>query len=143
MLCLKVSREGQEPCIVGAENARNIQISVHAAPGGSQQAHLVAYSEVKESPEFTIGLRWLEDSPILKLGESVKIEVIESGNPDPSNEFNKRGRRKAGSKTELYCSWCGKNAEDVVKIIAGPNVFICNECVGLCNEILEDEGGTS
>ena len=143
MLCLKVSRKGQESCVVGAENARNIQVSVHATPGASQRAQILAYSEVKETPEFTVALRWLEDAPMLELGESVTIEVIESDRPALGHELNKRGRRNTGEKVELYCSWCGKNAEDVVKLIAGPNVFICNECVGLCNEILTDGIGES
>ena len=143
MLCLKLKREGHESCIVGAENARHLQISVHATPGTSEEAHMIAYSEVKETPEFTVGMQWLKDSPVLVLGESVTIEVIESNNPDPGTELNKRGRRKVGNKVELYCSWCGKNDEDVLKLVAGPDVYICNECVGLCNNILEDELGKS
>ncbi|MDQ6950086.1 MAG: ATP-dependent Clp protease ATP-binding subunit ClpX [Mariprofundales bacterium] len=39
----------------------------------------------------------------------------------------------------LYCSFCGKNQHEVIKLIAGPTVFICNECVGLCNELIEEE----
>ncbi|HBL12819.1 MAG TPA: ATP-dependent Clp protease ATP-binding subunit ClpX [Cyanobacteria bacterium UBA11162] len=39
----------------------------------------------------------------------------------------------------LRCSFCGKSSEQVGKLIAGPNVYICNECVALCNEILEQE----
>lgn len=35
----------------------------------------------------------------------------------------------------LYCSFCGKDDEEVVYLIAGPTVFICNECVELCREI--------
>ena len=38
----------------------------------------------------------------------------------------------------VYCSFCGKPQEDVRKIIAGPGVYICNECVDLCNNILEE-----
>ena len=37
------------------------------------------------------------------------------------------------------CSFCGKNQDDVQKIIAGPQVYICNECVSLCTEILEEQ----
>ena len=37
------------------------------------------------------------------------------------------------------CSFCGKNQENVKKLIAAPGVYICNECVELCNEILEEE----
>ena len=42
-------------------------------------------------------------------------------------------------KPLLYCSFCGKSQDEVRKLIAGPTVFICNECVGLCNKILRDE----
>lgn len=39
----------------------------------------------------------------------------------------------------VRCSFCHKKATDVAKVIAGPGVHICNECVGLCNAILETE----
>jgi ClpX C4-type zinc finger len=38
-----------------------------------------------------------------------------------------------------YCSFCGKSRNEVKRLIAGPNVFICDECVALCNDILEIE----
>ncbi len=37
------------------------------------------------------------------------------------------------------CSFCGKSQKQVDRIIAGPGVYICNECVDLCNEIMEDD----
>ena len=39
----------------------------------------------------------------------------------------------------LKCSFCGKSQEQVRKLIAGPGVYICDECVDLCNEILDEE----
>ncbi len=39
----------------------------------------------------------------------------------------------------LYCSFCGKSQHEVRKLIAGPSVFVCNECVELCNEIIREE----
>ena len=39
----------------------------------------------------------------------------------------------------LYCSFCGKSQHEVKKLIAGPSVFICDECIDLCNEIVRDE----
>ncbi len=46
------------------------------------------------------------------------------------------------SKTdEIFCSFCGKSQEEVVQLIAGPGVFICNECVGLCQNIIADSLG--
>lgn len=41
--------------------------------------------------------------------------------------------------SELKCSFCGKNQRQVHKLIAGPSVYICNECIELCNDIIEDE----
>ncbi|MEA1988666.1 MAG: ATP-dependent Clp protease ATP-binding subunit ClpX [Pseudomonadota bacterium] len=41
----------------------------------------------------------------------------------------------------LYCSFCGKGQDEVRKLIAGPSVYICDECVELCNDILRDEFG--
>ena len=40
------------------------------------------------------------------------------------------------SKSTLYCSFCGKSQHEVRKLIAGPTVFICDECVELCNDCL-------
>ena len=45
---------------------------------------------------------------------------------------------KASDKL-LYCSFCGKSQHEVKKLIAGPSVFICDECIDLCNEIVRDE----
>jgi len=44
-----------------------------------------------------------------------------------------------GSGKLLYCSFCGKSQNDVRKLIAGPSVFICDECVDLCNDIIREE----
>ena len=48
---------------------------------------------------------------------------------------------KKGTSFEktLYCSFCGKSQHEVKKLIAGPSVFICDECIDLCNEIIRDE----
>ena len=43
------------------------------------------------------------------------------------------------SEKNLYCTFCGKNQHEVKKLIAGPSVFICDECIDLCNEIIRDE----
>lgn len=39
----------------------------------------------------------------------------------------------------LNCSFCGKRQEDVRKLVASPRAIICDECISLCNEVLEDE----
>ena len=43
------------------------------------------------------------------------------------------------AKNTLYCSFCGKSQKEVKKLIAGPTVYICDECIGLCNDIIAEE----
>ena len=49
--------------------------------------------------------------------------------------------KKNSSEKLLYCSFCGKSQHEVKKLIAGPSVFICDECIELCNDIVRDEIG--
>ena len=46
---------------------------------------------------------------------------------------------KIGGEKLLYCSFCGKSQHEVRKLIAGPSVFICDECIELCNDIIREE----
>ncbi|MFT4192792.1 MAG: ClpX C4-type zinc finger protein, partial [Comamonas sp.] len=48
-------------------------------------------------------------------------------------------KKGASSEKTLYCSFCGKSQHEVKKLIAGPSVFICDECIDLCNDIIRDE----
>lgn len=48
-------------------------------------------------------------------------------------------RMRDSKDGKLYCSFCGKSQKEVRKLIAGPSVYICNECIELCNEIIADE----
>jgi ATP-dependent Clp protease ATP-binding subunit ClpX len=50
--------------------------------------------------------------------------------------------KKSSSEKLLYCSFCGKSQHEVKKLIAGPSVFICDECIDLCNDIIRDESST-
>ena len=50
--------------------------------------------------------------------------------------------KKAGGEKLLYCSFCGKSQHEVRKLIAGPSVFICDECIELCNDIIRDESAS-
>jgi ATP-dependent Clp protease ATP-binding subunit ClpX len=47
--------------------------------------------------------------------------------------------RKNEGNDHFFCSFCGKNQKEVKKLIAGPSVYICNECIKLCGEIIDDE----
>ena len=46
---------------------------------------------------------------------------------------------RLGDSDLLKCSFCGKSQKQVKKLIAGPGVYICDECIDLCNEIIEEE----
>ena len=46
---------------------------------------------------------------------------------------------KKNDKDSLFCSFCGKNQKEVKKLIAGPTVFVCDECVELCMDIIKED----
>ena len=46
---------------------------------------------------------------------------------------------KLDESKQLKCSFCGKNQEQVRRLIAGPGVYICDECINLCSEIITDD----
>lgn len=50
--------------------------------------------------------------------------------------------RKDSQDTKLRCSFCGKSQDEVKRLIAGPTVYICDECIDLCNDIMLEEGAT-
>ena len=52
---------------------------------------------------------------------------------------DKKQSKNGDGERLLYCSFCGKSQHEVRKLIAGPSVFICDECVSLCNDIIEEE----
>jgi ATP-dependent Clp protease ATP-binding subunit ClpX len=57
--------------------------------------------------------------------------------------MSKSGAAGGDSKNTLYCSFCGKSQHEVRKLIAGPTVFICDECVELCMDIIREENKTT
>ena len=52
--------------------------------------------------------------------------------------MNANNKDDKGDKL-LHCSFCGKSQDEVTKLIAGPSVFVCNECVEMCNKIIREE----
>jgi ATP-dependent Clp protease ATP-binding subunit ClpX len=47
--------------------------------------------------------------------------------------------KKGGSYGALHCNFCGKSQKEVKKLIAGPGVYICDECIELCNDIIYED----
>ena len=71
----------------------------------------------------------------------VEFEEALSGSMQPrGSEMSKIGG--SDSKNTLYCSFCGKSQHEVRKLIAGPTVFICDECVELCLDIIGEENNS-
>ncbi|WP_319005418.1 ATP-dependent Clp protease ATP-binding subunit ClpX [Novosphingobium profundi] len=58
---------------------------------------------------------------------------------DGAFRWNAKKLSGSDAKSTLYCSFCGKSQHEVRKLIAGPTVFICDECVELCNDIIREE----
>ncbi len=58
---------------------------------------------------------------------------------DERSSNSRGGRGGEGNNKLLYCSFCGKSQHEVRKLIAGPSVFVCDECVDLCNDIIREE----
>jgi hypothetical protein len=56
--------------------------------------------------------------------------------PRVGTAYNVNIGLKGGAAYDLRCSFCNKHQDEVQKLIAGPSVFICDDCVGVCNEIL-------
>jgi hypothetical protein len=69
---------------------------------------------------------------------SAKVETARSGTPD-GRALAPAGTSGPEPSSTLHCSFCGKSQHDVRKLVAGPKVFICDECVELCNEIIGNE----
>jgi hypothetical protein len=57
----------------------------------------------------------------------------------PFSRKKTQGQGEPGTSRPLSCSFCGKSQDDVRKLIAGPGVYICDECISLCNDILAEE----
>jgi ATP-dependent Clp protease ATP-binding subunit ClpX len=61
-----------------------------------------------------------------------RFQVVVQMSDDNFNKGDDNGKL-------LYCSFCGKSQHEVRKLIAGPSVFVCDECVDLCNDIIREE----
>jgi hypothetical protein len=69
---------------------------------------------------------------------AAKVDAAQSGALD-ARVLSAAGAMASEPSNTLYCSFCGKSQHEVRKLIAGPTVFICDECVGECNGIIENE----
>jgi len=85
-------------------------------------------------------LRWLFENYEERLADLEEEEALSKVESEVSVQEENAHASAAAivERKEIHCSFCGKKQEEVVKIISGPNVHICNECVEICNAILDD-----
>lgn len=70
----------------------------------------------------------------------MKVQRAEQGITAQLFKFSrKKSLHMDTANRKLHCSFCGKSEDDATKMIAASNAFICDECVALCSEILEDK----
>ncbi|MDP7032608.1 MAG: ClpX C4-type zinc finger protein, partial [Gemmatimonadota bacterium] len=50
-------------------------------------------------------------------------------------------KKRVDTPHAIKCSFCGRGQDEVTKLVSGPSVYICNECIKLCNDIIEEELG--
>jgi len=70
---------------------------------------------------------------------AAKIETAQSRASDAPSLAPAEEQRPAPQNPTLYCSFCGKSQHEVSCLVAGPGVYICDECVGACNEVIADK----
>jgi hypothetical protein len=73
---------------------------------------------------------------LIDLEQEKTLSEIEGG--EISRSHTEERTASYTKPEEIRCSFCGKEREDVVKMVSGPDVHICNECVEICNEIVSD-----
>ncbi|MEJ7578267.1 MAG: ClpX C4-type zinc finger protein [Pyrinomonadaceae bacterium] len=84
-------------------------------------------------------LRWLLEDFEQRLADLEQEKILsEVENEQTSKNYTDGQTVSYMRSEEIQCSFCGKKRDDVLKLISGPIVQICNECIEICNEILAD-----
>ena len=84
-------------------------------------------------------MQWLFESYEKRLGELEEEKPLSKVENATSVKGGTNIPAPPVEPKEASCSFCGKEQKEVVKLLAGPNVYICNECVEICDAILEDD----
>lgn len=139
MKCFEITINGEKVCTAGVGDDGVLNSIVSFVRRNNQDETAGSQTnEVYESLDIRVGgianrdagemhnLEWLQRD--LNVGDEIVIKIIEASSCDdpPGKEVS-----------YMDCSFCGKKQAEVSKLIAGPAVFICNECVGDCNAALK------
>lgn len=126
---------------------------IEVSEGLQKCATMVTDPSVSEAVKMPILEHWhekwwqlmgLDTMMMEKLFESIDSMSFEKirqrlADHDKRVEEREREAREEPGYGVLSCSFCGKSQKEVEKIVAGPSVYICNECIGLCQDILAEE----
>ena len=131
MKCFEITINGEKVCTagVGDDGVLNSVISfakrndVETQPSESLDLRVSGVANLE--PGVMEHLEWLQRD--LSVGDEVLIRIIEDSTCDKPNDKE---------LTYLACSFCGKKQSEVSKLIAGPSVFICNDCIGDCDNAI-------
>ncbi len=95
----------------------------------SEDAFLRDYNKLTQEYQNKAG-RYIKNLLKLQRAENGLDKEIQKHYPEPKEEHDEK---------KPFCSFCGKPLNKIRKLIAGPGVYICDECVGICNMILDEE----
>jgi hypothetical protein len=164
VLGIRVSINGTTLCTAAVDG----QIQAYVGFGGHAGEPSVSVQGYREiGPSKSERLEWKDKD--LHPGDKVTIELVTTTSPDRpmrmskfdssastqemeeriaqitamarirTEENEQKVSRSPAERSLAYCAFCGKGERQVAKLIPGPDVFICDECVALCNQILEEK----
>jgi hypothetical protein len=137
MKCFEVKVNGEKLCTAGIGDDGVLTTVVSFAKRSNstdetaqdsdnpERLHLRVSGVAGPEPGVMEHLEWLDQS--LSVGDEITIRIVETPECDKPNNRE---------ETPIECSFCRKRQDQVEKLIAGPAVFICNECVGDCSAAL-------
>ena len=137
MFGLKIRVNGEVVSVMGGEKAESLCITVMGHPQRDGSALLYASGYIAETPEYRTDRQWIEPRKLAS-GDAVSVEVVDVAAVDPGIIISEHGRKVSGERAELFCSWCGKSEHAAKKLVAGPQVCICDECAKLVGEIINE-----
>jgi hypothetical protein len=136
MKCIHISINGAHYCTAGHESVADIGVQITYAP--EQEVGILSVIGVFPKNIFVERPNdpWRQKE--ISMDDQVVVTLVDSDKPDLTTlvKVIESASEYGSGDLGLHCSFCGKKEGEVSKIIAGPNVFICSECIKQCESIL-------
>ncbi len=111
-----------------------MRVNTDSRAGPSFKSHVELQEELRDGRASLRKEQWRLEALSYKLADS---------RPTYEDQTSECEEAQSGKKQVLLnCSFCGKTQHEVRKLIAGPNVYVCDECVALCNDIITEEASS-